>query len=187
MWVIFAPEKKTAAPMIKVEKPRDDEFNCDALPYIHLLPADGEIIKHLINNFKRTKNFILSIPRKKLEYRYAPDKWTIKEMLVHVMDEERVYTYRALRIARNDKTPLPGYNADRYALYAIGNERKLKDIFNEFDTIRKATVSLFKSFDEAAFLRTGIVNENKISVRAMAYHIAGHELHHTHIIKERYL
>lgn len=173
--------------MIKIEKPRVEEYNQDALPYMHLVPDDGQIIKHLINNFKKTKNFILSIPRKKLEYRYAPGKWTIKEILVHIMDEERVYTCRALRIVRNDQTPLPGYNADEYAHYAKGGERKLANIFEEFETVRKATISLFKSLDEVAFSRTGVVNENRISVRAMAYHIAGHELHHMHIIKERYL
>ena len=173
--------------MIKIPKPQQGEYAPYAEMYIKLLPDDGLLLKHLDKNFKRTKNFILSIPRNKLDYRYAPDKWNIKEILVHIIDDERIYAYRALRIARNDKTPLPGFEQDDYVPFSRANERKLKDIFEEFEAVRKATISLFKNLDEPAFLRTGIVNENKISVRAIAYHIAGHELHHTHIIKERYI
>jgi hypothetical protein len=155
--------------------------------YIKLLPDDGLLLKHLEKNFKRTKSFILSIPRNKLDYPYAPGKWNIKEILVHVIDDERIYAYRALRIARNDKTPLPGFEQDDYVPFSRAHERKLKDIFEEFETVRKATISLFKSFNEEDFLRTGFANKHEVSVRALAYHLAGHELHHVNIIKERYL
>jgi uncharacterized damage-inducible protein DinB len=173
--------------MKKIEKPKEAEYNSDIVPYINLIPDDGHIIKHLANNLKKTKSFLLSIPGKKFQYRYAENKWTIKDILAHIMDHERIYAYRALRIARNDKTPLPGYDADNYALYSRANERSLKEIFEEYDTVRNATISLFKSFDEAAFLRTGTAIGHTVSVRALAYHIAGHELHHMNIIKERYL
>jgi len=173
--------------MLEIEKPKEGEYKPYAIAYISLLPDDGLIIKHLKENFKATKNFILSIPEEKLQYRYAENKWTIKEILVHIMDDERIYAYRALRIARNDKTELPGFEQDDYVPYSRANERSLKNIFKEYATIRKATISLFKNFDEAAFLRTGTANGHIVSVRALAYHIAGHELHHMNIIKERYL
>jgi hypothetical protein len=173
--------------MQKIQKPKEGEYNPYAIAYISLLPDDGLIIKHLKDNFKTTKGFILSIPEEKLQYRYAENKWTIKEILAHIMDDERIYAYRALRIARNDKTELPGFEQDDYVLYSRANERSLKNIFNEYRIIRNATISLFKSFDKAAFLRTGTANGHIVSVRALAYHIAGHELHHMNIIKERYL
>src|SRR5437868_4322297 len=173
--------------MIKIQKPQEEEYNRDTVPYINLLPDDGLIIKHLANNSKKTKSFILSLPEKKFQYRYAEDKWTIKEILIHIMDHERIFAYRALRIARNDKTSLPGYDADHYAQYSRANERSLKEIFEEYNTVRNATISLFKSFDEAAFLRMGTAIGHTVSVRAIGYHIAGHELHHINIIKERYL
>lgn len=173
--------------MLKIQKPKEGEYSPYAIMYIKLLPDDGLIKKHLKGNFKTTKDFILSIPNEKLQYRYAEKKWTIKEILMHIMDDERIYAYRALRIARNDKTELPGFEQDDYVPYSRANERTLKNIFHEYATIRNATVSLFKSFDEAAFLRTGTANGHIVSVRALAYHIAGHELHHMNIIKERYL
>jgi uncharacterized damage-inducible protein DinB len=173
--------------MIKIEKPKEGEYNPYAIMYIKLLPDDGLIIKHLKENFKAVKDFILSLPEEKLHYRYAENKWTIKEMLVHLTDDERIYAYRALRIARKDKTELPGFEQDNYVLYSKANERSLKSILKEYAAVRKATVSLFKNLDDAAFLRTGTANGHTVSVRALAYHIAGHELHHMNIIRERYL
>ena len=173
--------------MLQIEKPKEGEYNPYAIMYIKLLPDDGLIIKHLKENFKAGKDFILSVPEERLQYRYAENKWTIKEILVHIMDDERIYAYRALRIARNDKTELPGFEQDDYIPYSRANERSLKNILNEYATIRKATISLFENLDEAAFLRTGIANGHIVSVRALAYHIAGHELHHMNIIRERYL
>ena len=173
--------------MLHVEKPKEGEYNPYAIMYIRLLPDDGLIIKHLNENFKTVKNFILSVPEEKLLYRYAENKWTIKEMLVHIMDDERIYAYRALRIARNDKTELPGFEQDDYVPYSRANERSLKNILNEYATTRRAIISLFENLNEAAFLRTGTANGHIVSVRALAYHIAGHELHHMNIIRERYL
>src|SRR6266496_1718669 len=103
--------------MLKIQKPKEGEYSPYAIMYIKLLPDDGLIIKHLKGNFKTTKDFILSIPKEKLQYRYAEKKWTIKEILLHIMDDERIYAYRALRIARNDKTELPGFEQDDYVPY----------------------------------------------------------------------
>jgi uncharacterized damage-inducible protein DinB len=173
--------------MKKIQKPMEGEYNPYAIMYIKLLPDDGNVLKHLRENFKKVKEFVLSLPPDKLTYRYAEKKWTIKEILVHIMDDERIYAYRALRIARNDKTPLPGFEQEDYALFSRANERSLTGIFKEYKTIRNATSSLFSSLKKEDLLRTGTANDHPVSVRALAYHIAGHELHHINIIKERYL
>jgi uncharacterized damage-inducible protein DinB len=173
--------------MKKIQKPAEGEYNPYAIMYIKLLPDDGQVLKHLKENFKTVKEFIESLPLDKLDYRYAENKWTIKEMLVHIMDDERIYAYRALRIARNDKTPLPGFEQDDYVPFSKANKRSLPSIFREYKTIRNATLSLFTSLSKEDLLRIGTANDHPVSVRALAYHIAGHELHHLNIIKERYL
>jgi uncharacterized damage-inducible protein DinB len=171
----------------KIEKPKDGEFPSYATMYIKLLPDDGLLLKHLKENFDKTKEFILSLPKEKLIYRYAINKWTIKEILVHIIDDERIYAYRALCFARNDKTELPGFEQNDYVLFSNANNRTLENILNEYEAVRKATITLFEGFDETALLRKGIANKNKATVRALGYHLAGHELHHINIIKEKYL
>lgn len=173
--------------MKRIEKPRAGEFAPYTIMYIGLLPDDGLILKHLKDNLKSTKDFILSLPEEKLTFRYAEGKWTIKEILVHIIDDERIYAYRALRFARNDKTELPGFEQDDYARHSGANERDIKEILAEFATVRKATISLFNGLDGQALTRMGVASGNVMSVRAAAYHIAGHELRHINIIKERYL
>lgn len=173
--------------MKKIEKPQAGEYAPYTIMYIGLLPDDGLVLKHLQDNLQATKNLILSLPAEKLVHRYAAGKWTIKEILVHISDDERIYAYRALRFARNDKTELPGFEQDDYARYSGANARDLDDILEELTAVRKATISLFNSFDNEALTRAGVANGNIMSVRAAAYHIAGHELHHINIIKERYL
>lgn len=173
--------------MRKIEKPVEGEYAPYTMMYIGLLPDDGFVLKYLDENLKATKDFILSLPEEKLLYRYAEGKWTIKEILVHLIDDERIYSYRALRFARNDKTELPGFEQDDYAIHSGANEREIRDILKEFATVRRATISLFESFDRKALLRAGIASGNIMSVRAAAYHIAGHEMRHINIIRERYL
>jgi uncharacterized damage-inducible protein DinB len=173
--------------MRKIEKPVEGEYAPYTMMYIGLLPDDGLVLKYLEENLKATKDFILSLPEEKLLYRYAEGKWTIREILVHLIDDERIYSYRALRFARNDKTELPGFEQDDYAIHSGANERELEDILKEFTTVRRATISLFEGFDRKALLRAGIASGNIMSVRAAAYHIAGHEMRHINIIKERYL
>jgi len=130
---------------------------------------------------------VFSLRGEKLNYRYAQNKWTIKEILVHIIDDERIYAYRALCFARNDKTELPGFEQDDYALHSRANERSLENILEEYEAVRNATIALFNGLPEDSLLRMGTANNNKATVRAMAYHIAGHELHHMNIIKEKYL
>jgi uncharacterized damage-inducible protein DinB len=155
--------------------------------YIGLLPDDGLILEHLKNNLVLTSNLLRSLDEQQLNYRYAEGKWTIKEILAHITDDERIYSYRALRFARNDKTELPGFDQDDYARYSGATQRSMDDLLQEFATVRHATISLFNSFDDEALRRVGVASGNVMSVRAAVYHIAGHELRHVNIIKERYL
>ena len=182
--VKFTPENLI---MKKIPKPKTDEYPPYAAMYIDLLPDDGLVLTHLEENFRYVKEFILSLPAEKMLYRYAPGKWTIKEILVHIVDDERIYAYRALRFARNDKTELPGFEQDDFALSSNANERDLQNIFEEYESVRKATIALFNGLNEEVLTREGTADGNKATVRALAYHIAGHELHHINIVKEKYL
>src|SRR5215213_10601955 len=112
--------------MRKIEKPKEDEFAPYAIRYIGLLPDDGLVLEHLRDNLRATTDFILSLPEEKLYYAYAAGKWTIKEILAHIIDDERIYVYRALRFARRDKTHLPGFEQDDYAAYSRANKRDIK-------------------------------------------------------------
>lgn len=170
-----------------IEKPEPGEYPFYASMYIDLLPDDGLLLKHLKDNLNQVKALISAFPEEKWSYRYAPDKWTIKEVLVHIIDDERIYAYRALCFARNEKTSLPGFEQDEYVLYSNANERSIGNIMEEYEAVRFATIALFNGFDQTALLRQGVANKNKATVRALGYHIAGHELHHINIIKEKYL
>ncbi|MBS1598163.1 MAG: DinB family protein [Bacteroidetes bacterium] len=170
-----------------IKKPPAEEYNAYASKYIDLMPDDGMLLKHLENNFTTVKNFILPLPEEKLLFRYAEKKWTIKEVLVHIIDDERIYAYRAICFARNEKRPLPGFDENDYANYSNANERNLNNIFEEYEAVRKSTIALFNGLSPEVFLKTGIADGRHASVRALAFHIAGHELHHFNIIRERYL
>lgn len=175
--------------MRKIKKPLPDEYPAYSHIYMDLLEDDGNVLDHLRQNFLEIKEFIYSLPEEKLYYRYAEGKWTIKEILVHIIDDERIFSYRALRYARNDETPLHGFEQDDYARYSGANERSLDSIFEEYEAVRNATITLFKHLPENSFMRSGmsVGNINNRTVRALAYHLAGHELRHFNIIKERYL
>ena len=170
-----------------IPKPEPGEFPPYAIMYIKLLPDDGLLLQHLKDNLVATKNLILSLPPERLAYRYANDKWTIKEILVHIIDDERIYAYRAMCFARNEKTELPGFEQDDYAHFSGANEREISSILEEYEAVRNSTIALLNGLPEEAFLRAGTANNNRVTVRALANHIAGHELHHINIIKEKYL
>lgn len=173
--------------MKRISKPEEGEFAPYTSIYIDLLPDDGLILTHLQRNLARTKAFIRSIPKMNLTIPHAKGEWTIQEILVHIIDDERIYAYRALRFARNDETELPGFEQDDYVPYSYANTRNLEGILEELTAVRQASISLFNSFTEAATRRIGTGSGNVMSVRAAAYHIAGHELHHVNSIKENYL
>lgn len=119
-------------------------------------------------------------------FRYAPDKWTIKEVLGHVTDAERIFTYRALRIARADETPLSSFEQNDYVKNGGFAARALADLVEEFDAVRGASISLFRSFDEAAWGRRGVASQKQVTVRALGFITAGHQIHHRMILEENY-
>jgi len=135
----------------------------------------------------RTISFLKSIPNDKLEYRYDEDKWTIKEVIQHLMDAERVFSYRALRIAREDQTPLPGFEQNNYVQPSQANERSLDNLINEYKAIRASTIALFDSFSDKMLMAKGMASNSPVSVRAIGFIIMGHEIHHCKVIKESYL
>ncbi|NOR28832.1 MAG: DUF664 domain-containing protein [Lutibacter sp.] len=143
-----------------------------------------EILTTSLNNLVSA---VKNLPEEKLEYRYAKSKWTIKELIQHIIDTERIMCYRALRFSRNDKTDLPGFEENWYVENSNGNERTIQDLLNELTQVRNASISLFNSFTDEMPSLLGTIDGNKMSVRALGFIIAGHQIHHLKIIKERYL
>ena len=131
--------------------------------------------------------FVQNIPMDKFDYRYAEGKWTIKDIIQHVIDTERIFAYRALRISRNDTTPLPGFEENDYVENTKANERGIQDLLAEFSAVRYATLFLFKSFSEEQLKRMGTASGTAISVRAIGFIIIGHQKHHQNVFQERYL
>jgi len=161
-------------------------------PYfaIYIEPAVArnlDIVPLLELGLKETGDFFKQIPADKELYAYAEHKWTIRELLLHLIDTERIFSYRALRIARNDKTNLPGFDENDFARHSKANKRTLPELIEEFKTVRQATLSLFKSFDTEDYVKTGMASNSEISLRAIGFILAGHVIHHERIIKERYL
>jgi len=154
-----------------------------------LVPAGANILEHLKDNFPKVRDFIYALPEEKLTYRYASEKWSIKEILVHIIDDERIFAYRALPFARNEKLNLIGFDQDSYASYSEADNRDLDNIFEEYEAVRNSTIALFNGLPENSLDRMGHGTEtaNDAMVRALVYHIAGHELHHINFIKENYL
>ncbi len=171
----------------QIEKPRPGEFPAYAAMYIDLLPDDGLVLQHLRESFEVVKALALALPEEKLSHRYAAGKWTIPEILVHIVDDERIYSYRALRFARGDRTELPGFEQDGYTATSRAGERDLASIFEEYEAVRRSTVALFGGLPGEAFERTGVADGSRMSVRAIAYHIAGHEAHHLSVLQLRHL
>ena len=154
--------------------------------YVQLVPA-GNIIETLKNQLNQSTSLLRAISPEQSDFRYAPDKWNIKELLGHLIDTERIFAYRALRFARADETPLPGYDQDSYVQAGGFANRDLTDMIEEFEHVRRANIHLLRSLDDTAWLRRGQANDSEFSVRALAYVMAGHELHHIQILRERYL
>ena len=171
---------------MKIPHPNASEYAPYYQPYLDQVP-DGDILR--IFNLQKIafSEFLYSIPDEKWTYRYAPGKFSIAEVLSHVIDTERIFTYRALRFARNDKTNLPGFEQDDYAPISGADHRSKASIETEYLTVRNSTIELFRTFDEDALSRIGIANSHEMSVRAIPYVLVGHELHHIQTIKDRYL
>lgn len=119
--------------------------------------------------------------------RYAPDKWTVKDVVAHIVDDERIFAYRILCVARGEPQPLPGFDERLYAAHALGEQRSLDELLAEYATVRAATLSLLRSLSTSSWTRPGVVNGYPATARGLAFHIAGHELHHLRMLRERYL
>jgi uncharacterized damage-inducible protein DinB len=154
--------------------------------YINLVNSEHGI-KALEDQIIEMQQFISSVPVEMEEYRYADGKWTVKEVLGHICDVERILGYRALCIARGEQIELPGFDEDQYVENGHFNKRSLYNLAHEFSILRESNIALFKSFDTPIFDKMGTANKNKMSVRAILFMIAGHEKHHINVMKERYL
>ena len=131
--------------------------------------------------------FMKTIPTHKWDFRYDKGKWSIKEVFIHVIDTERVMAYRALRMARNDQTPLPGFSQDPFVENSNAANRSVQSIIAEYTAVRNSSLAMFKSFDDVAYSRIGMASNSPFSPLSLAYVIAGHEIHHMRVIVERYL
>jgi DinB family protein len=174
----------SAAPATTV--PDASEFAPYYGRYISLV-ENGDVIRTLEKQIGDTVSLLSGVSEHQGDHRYAPDKWSVKQILGHLTDAERVFAYRALRIARADKTPIEGFEQDDYVRAGGFERRKLSDLVQEFAAVRKATVLLLRGIEPEAWLNRGVANNNEVSVRAIAYIIAGHELHHRSVLKEKYL
>jgi hypothetical protein len=166
-------------------RPQPGEYNPYYDRYISLIDSD-DIIAVLEKQAAETVALLKSAGAK-ADFRYAPGKWSVKEVLGHVNDTERIMTYRALRVSRGDKTPMAGFEQDDYVRDGNFGRRTLPDLVDEFADIRQATLSFFRHLDGEAGARRGTANNDAISARALPYIIAGHELHHRRILQEKYL
>lgn len=155
--------------------------------FISTISDEYTLIEELEISLHRFIKFVQDIPMDKFDYRYAEGKWTIKDIIQHLIDCERVFAYRALRFARNDKTELPGFEEDDYAIDANANKRSIMELLTELSAVRHSTIYLFKTFTEEQLLRIGIASDNPMSVRAIGFVIIGHQNHHQRIFEERYL
>ena len=164
----------------------DNEYAIFYSNYIKSL-GEVELIEVLNSSLEETLTTLKNLPEVKLRYRYDDGKWTIKELIQHIIDAERVLSYRALRFSRNDPTDLHGFDEDWYVGNSNGNERDFQDLLEEFINIRKSSISLFKSFTNEMMLMLGTANGSILSVRALGFIIAGHHIHHLKVIKEKYL
>ena len=155
--------------------------------YINNVTEKHNLMEELEISVHRLIKFVQNIPLDKFDYRYAEGKWTIKDILLHLIDAERIFAYRALRFARNDQTPLASFEENDYVLEANANSRSIQDLLSELSVVRQATLSLFKSFSKEQLLRKGIASNNPMSVRALGFVIIGHQNHHQRVFEERYL
>ena len=148
--------------------------------------GEGDAVAHLTAQGERTAALLSGLSSEQAGYRYEPGKWSVREVVGHMADTERIMAYRALRIARGDETALPGFDQDVFMAASGFDARTLEDLAGELAAVRRATVALVASLDDAALARRGTASGNPVTVRALVAIIAGHELHHLAILHERY-
>ena len=170
--------------MQKISSPEPGEFAPYYQRYIDLVR--GETLSALATQHGATHRLLASLDEARAMHRYASGKWTVKGVLGHITDSERVFAYRALCIARSDVTPLPGFDENAWASEAGFDARPISDLVSEFAAVRAATLALFHGLSDDTATRVGTANDQRISVRALAAIIAGHEVHHVGVLRERY-
>jgi len=168
-----------------MKRPEAGEFAEYYGKYIAKVPGT-DVVGILESERSRMSRLLAGRSERDGNFRYAPDKWSIKEILGHVTDAERIFTYRALRIARGDETPLASFEQDDYVKTGGFAGRTLADLVEEFAAVRSASISLFRSFDEKAWGRRGVASQNAVTARALCFITAGHQIHHRMILEESY-
>jgi DinB family protein len=171
--------------MLLIPRPAPTEYAPYYGHYVDLVGDD--LLGELRRTGEATHRLLGTLPESRGDFRYAPDKWSVKEVLGHVVDGERVFAYRALWFARRDATPVPGFDQDAWVPSGDFTRRTLRSLLDEHHAVRAATLALFENLPEEAWERAGIANDLRMSVRALAFVIAGHEAHHQGILRERYL
>ena len=168
-----------------IARPEPGEYDPYYDRYIALIP-DADILTTLDNQRRQMMMLLCGRDEADGDFRYAPGKWTANEMLGHVCDTERIFAYRALRISRGDQTPIEGFEQDDYVKNGPFGHAPMSEMIEDYIAVRRATLTLLRNLDETAWARRGSANKKEISVRALAYLIAGHELHHKKILEEKY-
>ncbi len=167
-------------------RPEPSEHNAYYRLYIDQVP-EGNILDLLRDTLEQTLQTLRAVPESRGDYRYEPGKWTVKDVVGHMVDTERVFTYRALSMARTDPAALPEMDQDLYAEANNTDDRTLKSLLDELEAVRQGSLALFASFDAAAAARTGTASGFPFTVRTFPYIIVGHEIHHRRVLEERYL
>lgn len=167
-------------------RPSNAEYVAHFGRYVDLVP-EGDIREVLEQSLRTTSELYATFTEERGGYRYAPDKWSLKQVLGHVTDNERIMSYRALRTARGDRTPLAGYDENLLVSNASFDDMPLTAIVEDYAAVRRATLTLLNGVADEAWTRTGVVSGNEASARAWIYILAGHELHHLNVIRDRYL
>jgi uncharacterized damage-inducible protein DinB len=167
------------------ERPARDEYADFYSGYVGAAP-DGDILETLEREGERAVALLRELPAERSRHAYAPGKWTVRELIAHVSDAERVFSYRALRFGRADPTPLASFDQEVWWPHAHADKRRWTDLVDEFRTVRAATLHLFRSFEPEDWLRRGTASGVGVSVRALAWITAGHELHHRRVLREKY-
>lgn len=170
----------------RATRPEADEYLEYYGRYISRVP-DGDIVATLQKQLPETIAFLRSIPESRLDYRYAPGKWTPRQIVGHLSDGERVFQYRAFRFSRADDTPVPGFDENLYVANAPFENVSMSDLIDELEQLRNSSVHLFRNMNEEAMSRRGSANGAEVSVRALAWIMAGHETHHMQVLREKYL
>jgi hypothetical protein len=173
-------------PGVTVARPNASEYAPFYAGYVAGVP-EGDLIALLEQQGEETVGLLGAISEGKADHRYAPGKWTIREVLGHVIDAERVFTYRALTFARGDAGPLPSFDENAWAANSNAGGRTMQELLAEYRAVRGATLALLRSFGKEELARSGVASKNPVTVRALAYIVAGHERHHLKILRERYL